>query len=49
MKEVLTVYSLPEETEKPLVCMDEASKQLVGETRAPLPMRPGDCAHEDYE
>jgi hypothetical protein len=49
MEDVLTVYSLPEEPTIPLVCMDEASKQLVGETRVPLPMRPGDCAHVDYE
>jgi len=49
MEEVLTVYSLPEDPACPLVCMDEAGKQLVGETRRPLPMRPGDCAHEDYE
>jgi hypothetical protein len=49
MEEVLTVYHLPEDPEIPLVCMDEASKQLVGETRLPLPMRPGDIAHEDYE
>jgi DDE superfamily endonuclease len=49
MEEVLTVYHLPEDREKPVVCMDEASKQLVGETRLPLPMRPGAIAHEDYE
>jgi hypothetical protein len=49
MEEVLTVYHLPEDPQIPLVCMDEASKQLVGETRMPLPMRPGDIAHEDYE
>jgi hypothetical protein len=49
MEEVLTVYHLPSDPQIPLVCMDEASKQLVGETRIPLPMRPGDIAHEDYE
>ena len=49
MEEVLTVYSLPADPQIPLVCMDEASKQLVGETRTPLPMRPGDIAHENYE
>jgi hypothetical protein len=49
MEEVLTVYHLPKDPRIPLVCMDEASKQLVGETRIPLPMRPGDIAHEDYE
>ncbi len=40
---------LPEDPDCPLVCMDEASKQLVGETRTPLPARPGESAHEDYE
>jgi len=49
MEEVLDVYMLPEDPDCPLVCLDEASKQLVGETRAPLPARPGDTAHEDYE
>jgi len=49
MEEVLDVYTLPEDPDCPLVCMDEASKQLVGETRTPLPARPGDTAHQDYE
>ncbi len=49
MEEVLDVYMRPEDPDCPLVCMDEASKQLVGETRTPLPVRPGDVAHEDYE
>jgi hypothetical protein len=49
MEEVLDVYTLPEDSEVPLVCMDEASKQLVGETRTPLPLRPGDHLHYDYE
>jgi hypothetical protein len=49
MEEVLDVYMRPEEPDCPLVCMDEASKQLVGETRRPLPPRPGDSAHYDYE
>jgi hypothetical protein len=49
MEGVLDVYTLPQDPDCPLVCMDEASKQLVGETRAPLPARPGDNAHEDYE
>ena len=47
MEEVLAVYMVPKDPDFPLVCMDAASKQLVGETRAPLPMRPGDVAHED--
>jgi len=49
MEEVLDVYQQPADPDRPLVCMDEASKQLVGETRTPLPARPGDVAHEDYE
>jgi len=49
MEEVLDVYQQPDDPDRPLVCMDEASKQLVGETRPPLPARPGDVAHEDYE
>jgi DDE superfamily endonuclease len=49
MEDVLDVYTRPEDPACPLVCMDEASKQLVGETRVPLPARPGDTAHYDYE
>jgi DDE superfamily endonuclease len=49
MEEVLDVYTLPEDPDCPLLCMDEASKQLVGETRPPLPARPGDVMHYDYE
>ncbi len=49
MEEVLDVYTLPDDPDCPLVCMDEASKQLVGETRLPLPTRPGAVAHHDYE
>ena len=49
MEEVVDLYMQPEDPDCPLVCMDEASKQLVGETRTPLPARPGDDAHYDYE
>ena len=49
MEEVLEVYTLPEDASCPLVCMDEASTQLIGETRLPLPARPGDLEHYDYE
>jgi len=48
MEEVLDLYQQPDDPDRPLVCMDEASKQLVGETRPSLPARPGDTAHEDY-
>ncbi len=33
----------------PLVCFDETSKQLIGETRRPLPAEPGQPERYDYE
>ncbi len=41
MEDVLEVYHLPYDPEYPVVCMDESSKQLVGEVYEPLPCQPG--------
>lgn len=41
MEDVLEVYHRPSDPQCPQVCMDETSKQMVGETVAPLPPRPG--------
>ena len=49
MEDVLEVYTRPEDPKHPLVCMDELSKQLVSETRAPLPLGPGQPRRYDYE
>jgi hypothetical protein len=49
MEDVIETYHLPRDPEIPLVCLDEASKQLVKETRTPIPMRPGRAACHDYE
>jgi hypothetical protein len=49
MEDVLEVYHRPHDPARPLVCLDETSKQLVAETRQPLPMRPGEPARFDYE
>lgn len=49
MEEVLEVYTRPHDPKRPQVCMDETSKQLVGETRAPLPPGPGQPECYDYE
>jgi hypothetical protein len=49
MEDVLEVYHRPHDPDRPLVCLDETSKQLVAETRTPLPMRPGQPARHDYE
>lgn len=49
MEEVLAVYMRSHDPERPLVCLDEASKQLILETRASRAMKPGRLARSDYE
>ena len=49
MEDVLEVYHQPHDPECPLVCLDETSKQLVAETRVPIPAKPGRVARYDYE
>ncbi len=49
MEDVLDVYARPYDPCFPVICMDEASKQLVGEVRDPLRMRPGDPLRIDSE
>lgn len=49
MEDVLDVYTRPHNPARPLVCLDETSKQLVAEVRTPEPMRPGRPARHDYE
>ncbi len=49
MEDVLEVYHRPFDAKRPLVCLDEASKQLIGETRQPLPAEPGQPERFDYE
>ena len=48
MEDVLAVYTRPHDPARPLVCLDETSKQLVGETRPAVPMAPGRPAGHDY-
>jgi hypothetical protein len=48
MEDVLDVYTRPYDPCRPLVCMDETSKQLLRETRAPLPPLPRRPARSDY-
>jgi hypothetical protein len=45
----LEVYKRPHDPDYPLVCVDESSKQLIKETRTPIPMKPGQPARYDYE
>jgi len=49
MEDVLDVYQRPYDPKRPVVCFDEQSKQLIRETRAPLPARPGQPERVDYE
>ncbi|HKM83932.1 MAG TPA: IS630 family transposase [Candidatus Acidoferrum sp.] len=49
MEDVLETYQKPRDPERPLVCLDETSKQLVIETRKPIPAKPGQPIRYDYE
>jgi hypothetical protein len=49
MEDVLDVYTQPHDPKMPLVCLDETSKQLVAETRTPIPMKEGRPERVDYE
>ena len=49
MEDVLDVYKRPYDPKRPNVCLDETSKQLIGEARTPVPARPGQPARYDYE
>jgi hypothetical protein len=49
MEDVLEVYKRPYDPRRPVVCLDETSKQLIGEVRTPTPAAPGQVAHYDCE
>src|SRR5262245_61821292 len=49
MEDLLEVYTRAHNPKRPVVGMDETNKQLIGETREPLPTRPGQPARYDYE
>lgn len=49
MEDVLEVYKRPYDPRRPVVCLDETSKQLIGEVRKPVPAAPGQVAHYDSE
>jgi len=46
---VLDVYKRPFDPRYPVVCMDESPKQLIAETKIPIPASPGQPARHDYE
>jgi DDE superfamily endonuclease len=49
MEDVLDLYAEPLDEKRPVVCMDELSKELHGHIAEPIPSQPGRAAREDYE
>jgi hypothetical protein len=49
LEDVLDLYHEPYDPSRPVICMDETSKQLVAETRLPIPASPGRPSRIDYE
>ena len=49
MEDVLEGYTRPYDPRRPQICLDETSRQLLGEVIPPLPLAPGRPAREDYE
>ena len=49
MEDILEVYQRPHDPHRPLVCLDETSKQLIAETRVPIAAKPGRPGRHDYE
>lgn len=49
MEDTLEVYHLPYDPDYPVVCMDESSKQLIGEVHIPIPCKPGQPMRMDDE
>jgi hypothetical protein len=49
MEDVLAVYTRPHDPRRPQVCLDETSRQLLGEIHPPQPVAPGRPARVDYE
>ena len=48
MEDVLEVYCRPHDPKRPVVCLDETFKQLIGQSREPLPARPGAAERHDH-
>jgi hypothetical protein len=49
MEDVLELYAEPYDPARPVVCFDEASKELHGDVAEPIPPAPGSPAKQDYE
>ena len=49
MEDILDLYQQPPDPNCPLICLDEAAKELQADVVGPLPAKPGQLARQDYE
>ena len=49
MEDILDLYAEPYDPQRPVVCFDESSTQLLADVREPLTAQPGKPKREDYE
>ena len=49
MEDVLEIYKLPYDAQRPVICMDEMPKQLLADTQEPIACQAGKAARQDYE
>ena len=49
MEDVLDLYAEPYDPDRPVVCFDETSTQLLADTRPLIPVQPGQPRRQDYE
>lgn len=49
MEDVLEIYKLPYDVQRPVICMDEMPKQLLAHTQEPIACQAGKAARQDYE
>lgn len=49
MEAVLDLYTQPIDPKRPVICMDEANRQLISEVITPIPMKPGQPVKYDYQ
>ncbi len=47
MEDIPAVHARPDNPEIPLICIDDTSRQVISETREPIPIRPGRPARYD--
>ena len=49
MEDVLDLYAEPYDPQRPVICFDETSTQMLADARPPIPAAPGQPRREDYE